>query len=214
VKLGSQTSEVRSGAGAEPNGWAADANWYTNIKMTVFNGQWNVPHYPQDEQVQTLFLFTGLQNYASDPSIIQPVLQWGSSAAGNSKNWTIASWFVSSSHSSYSSLLGPVEPGDLIIGNMTLASNGDWQIITKDHNNGKTATLNANTGVTEVDAFVTLEVYGISSCADYPNGSTTFNDLHLESNGVPQNADWSVSTQPECSEAVHVNSAHSVTIQF
>lgn len=88
-------------------------------------GQWNVPHYPQDEQVQTLFLFTGLQNYASDPSIIQPVLQWGSSAAGNSKNWTIASWFVSSSHSSYSSLLGPVEPGDLIIGNMTLASNGD-----------------------------------------------------------------------------------------
>jgi len=162
-----------------------------------------------------LFLFTGLQNsVSSDVSIIQPVLQWGGSDAGSSSNWTMASWFVGGSHASYSPLTGPVQPGDTIVGNMTLNSNGQWTIVTSDSTNGMSTTLVATTGVTEVDAFVTLEVYGISTCADYPNGEVDFSSLWLESNNVVQYAAWGTSTQPECSEAVTVNSATSITVKF
>jgi len=203
------------GSRAEPNGWAAYALWLTNIPLTEFGGEWSVPSNPTQEGLQTLFLFTGLQNaYSREVSIIQPVLQWGSSEAGDSKTWEIASWFVGGSHASYSDLVGPCSPGDTIVGNMTLNSSGQWQIITADQNNGLTTTLTVLTGVTEIDAFVTLEVYGIDTCSDYPNGQDTFSSLWLESNGVVQYADWTSQTEPDCSEAVTINSATSVTIKF
>jgi hypothetical protein len=52
-------------------------------------------------------------------SIIQPVLQWGSSAAGGGPYWAIASWFVGGAHTVYSELK-IVNAGDTILGNMTL----------------------------------------------------------------------------------------------
>ena len=121
------------------------------------------------------------------------------------------SWFVSSDHASYSQLVGPLQPRDTIVGNMTLNSAGQvrifpelkisllivkkWVIETADTTKGQTTTLTVSTGVTEVDAFVTLEVYGISDCSDFPNGECVFSSLWLESNGVVQFADWHVSTR-------------------
>jgi len=56
---------------------------------------------------------------AAGVSIIQPVLQWGSSAAGGGQYWAIASWFVGGAHTVYSDLK-QVSSGDTIYGNMTL----------------------------------------------------------------------------------------------
>ena len=81
----------------EPNGWAAYALWLTSTAMNWFGGYWTIPATPVQQGLQTLFLFTGFQNaYANErvgASIIQPVLQWGVSAAGGSKYWAISRLF-------------------------------------------------------------------------------------------------------------------------
>jgi len=204
---------------ADPNGWAAYTLWLTTTPMDWFGGYWTIPSNPVQAGLQTLFLFTGFQNaYASNAraaaSIIQPVLQWGSSAAGGSKYWAISSWFVGGSHATFSELKGPLNSGDIIIGNMTLASSGLWTITTTDATMGITTTLSVATAESEIDAFVTLEVYGISTCSDYPNGVDTFTQLYLEANGQHVTPVWSTQTEPGCEEAVTVNSPSSVTIQF
>lgn len=48
--------------------------------------------------------------------------------------------------------------------------------------------------MTEIDAFVTLEVYGVTSCGDYPNGSDTFSDLFITANGKQVTPRWVAET--------------------
>jgi len=72
--------------GALPSGWAVYEMYQTTQGVTGYNGTWVTPGAPKDQQLQTLFTFTGLQNaFLTGPtdsiSIIQPVLQWGPSAA-------------------------------------------------------------------------------------------------------------------------------------
>lgn len=44
--------------------------------FSTFNGIWKVPVAPSSYDYQLIYLFTGLEDSASD-EIIQPVLQWG-----------------------------------------------------------------------------------------------------------------------------------------
>jgi len=201
-----------------PNGWAAYTVWQAGITMDSYGGYWTVPPTPTDQALQTLFLFTGFQNSflasGAGVSIIQPVLQWGKSAAGGGAYWAIASWFVSSSNAVYSQIL-KVAVGDTILGNMTLdAANSKWTISTNDTTLGISTPLTVQTGVAEIDAFVTLEVYGVTSCGDYPNGSDTFTGLYITANGAQVTPNWVVETEPGCSEAVTVLSPSQVKIIF
>jgi len=206
------------GARADPDGWAAYSLWLTTTAMDYYTGYWTIPPTPVQEGLQTLFLFTGFQNaYASnsraDVSIIQPVLQWGSSDAGGSKYWSIASWYVSGSHASFSPLSSPLNSGDIIYGSMEL--NGKfWNITTSDQTLKKSTSLTAAVPETEIDAFVTLEVYGVSTCSDYPNGSDTFSSLTLEVNGGVVTPVWQSDTQPGCEESVTIVNAQTVTLNF
>jgi hypothetical protein len=62
------------------------------------------------------------------------------------------------------------------------------------------------TNVPEIDAFITLEVYGVTSCADYPNGSDTFSGLYITANGRPVTPSWSAVTGNNtlsCADQLH-----------
>ncbi len=96
-------------APATASGWVAYSYWSntdtTAHPVTYFSTTWTVPSAPTRQNNQTLFLFNAMQNGTTAASyIIQPVLQWGSSAAGGGKYWAIANWFVSGSQAYYSAL--------------------------------------------------------------------------------------------------------------
>jgi hypothetical protein len=89
--------------------------------------------------------------------IIQPVLQWGPSAAGGGAYWAIASWYVGGSGAVYSALQ-TVAPGDSIFGNMTLTDpKGEkWFINTVSKSTGKQSSITVKTPAKEPWAFGAL----------------------------------------------------------
>jgi len=173
---------------------------------------------PADEGIQTLFLFTGMQdNYglvrdASVTNIIQPVLQFGTSEAGGGTYWSMASWYVDSNGNAYYSALTNTMSGHTIQGNMARNNmNRVWEIDTIDTNTNMGTTLNIATNTTEPYAFVTLEVYSVSSCGEYPTGTDTFSNLVFRPVFSPS---WTIVTAGGCEETVVVNSPSSVSIDF
>jgi hypothetical protein len=122
----------------------------------------------------------------------------------------LASWYVDSNGNAFFSELTNTSPGNNIQGNMVL--NGrSWEIQTIDTTASQTTTLNIATNTTEPWAFVTLEVYTVSSCLEYPTGDVPFTNLVFSPQQTPS---WSVEVSPGCNENVVVNSAGSVTISF
>jgi len=84
-------------SGANPNWitWGQWTNPSTQPPINYFTTTWTVPNSPTTNHGQTLFIFNGLET-TSGSDILQPVLQWGPSAAGGGSYWAIANWFVSS----------------------------------------------------------------------------------------------------------------------
>ena len=215
------------------NGWIAYADWTysaSGYSIGEYDASWTLPSSPSSNNGQTIFLFNGLETSSSGSFIIQPVLQWGSSACGGGAYWAMSSWYVTSSGSyicsslmqvSYSSISGQMN------GYSCQSSNGecDWVIqgTQFQNGNGYTTTLSYS-GNSQLDdlalywSSVTLEAYGIASCSDFPSGSVTFSDLFFVSDVSPwqyPTPSWStVVNYSDCSEAVTVNSASSVTITF
>jgi hypothetical protein len=203
-----------------PNGWTAYTYVSTpkNLAFSSYLGTWNVPAAPSVQDQQTLFTFTGLQNgYTSAPpggiSIIQPVLQYGPSEAGGGSYWSIASWYVSDSGAVYSTLQ-TVSTGDSIFGNMTLLKDGKWYIATNSKQTGKSTSINVRVTTPELWAFVTLEVYSIQSCNDFPKGAISYSGLSMTHLTSPINPKWQTESQNDCNERVTVNSPSSVTLTF
>jgi hypothetical protein len=91
----------------EVQGWIAYAWWAnTGSPITQFTTDWIVPGTPANQGNQTLFLFNGMQDGTARTSyIIQPVLQWGPSAAGGGKFWSVTNWYVSSKHAFFGTLV-------------------------------------------------------------------------------------------------------------
>lgn len=91
------SSKPGSISGANPN-WITWAQWTNTGSQPInyFSTTWSVPDAPASNDGQTLFIFDGLET-TSGSDILQPVLQWGTSAAGGGSYWAIANWFVSSS---------------------------------------------------------------------------------------------------------------------
>lgn len=75
------------------SGWITYTYWNSpsSTPISYFNTNWTVPPAPATVSGQVLFLFNGLQNSSY---ILQPVLQWGVSAAGGGDYWAIANWYV------------------------------------------------------------------------------------------------------------------------
>jgi hypothetical protein len=106
----------------EVQGWIAYAYWSnpsSSTPITSFTTDWVVPSVPSKQGSQTIFLFNGMQDGTTSTSyIVQPVLQWGPSAAGGGKYWAITNWYVTSSQAFFGSLVS-VSTGTSLSGVMT-----------------------------------------------------------------------------------------------
>ena len=168
-------------------GWTEWTNLLTPNGASFLEVRFTVPPVPKTASQQTIFLFPSL-TADTNPPIIQPVLQWGSSAAGGGKYWTIASWYLDANANSYYGKLVKVNAGDVIDGkiagtNCANAVCASWTITTTDITQPTlVSTLTTAAGsykYTQVQGGV-LEVYDVSTCAEYPAGPTSFTNLVLE----------------------------------
>ncbi|RBL91172.1 hypothetical protein [Chitinophaga flava] len=173
------------------SGWITYTSWTNNTSSAIsyFNTNWTVPPPPAVDYGQTIFLFNGLQN---SNSILQPVLQWGPSAAGGGSYWAIANWYVGNG-TSYSSLI-PVSPGTNLQGVMSLIGGGGASgSYTSAFTGYPSITITVNSVPTLYWAAESLEAYGVYTCSNYPNTTKTrLSSIDLRVGGVQAPLSWSV----------------------
>jgi len=156
------------------SGWITFASWANNTGTPVsrFATSWVVPPAPATHSGQTIFLFNGIQN---STMIYQPVLQWGSSAAGGGQYWSVASWYADGQGGpAFHSNLTQVNAGDILTGVMTQTGSGP---LGDNYDCNFTGIANSNLVISDVQELTwcveTLECYGITQCSDYPATSKT-----------------------------------------
>ncbi len=183
------------------NGWAAYTYWTnsTGKMFKVFSTEFTVPAAPVANQ-GTVFLFPGIQNMTGIVGILQPVLQWGSSAAGGGDYWAIANWWVQGSggHTAFSHL-ARVNSGTHLTGVMSVVSGSGNSYTYNSVFSGHPA---INLQVQNIPPLVwfneTLESYGISNCSGYPpnNIPVKYSKIHLTlSDGThPSSIPWTKAT--------------------
>lgn len=210
------------------DGWQVFAVYDAGQTLTSFNGTWNVPSAPTAYNDQLLYTFTGLQNsfsMVSGVDIIQPVLQFGPGPAGGGAYWGMASWYVSSTNVALHSTLVAVNAEDVIYGTMVKPgpSSDQWTINSYDETTSANSTLTVNRklGQYEPYAFVTLEVYSVTDCQQYPAEPLKYTDLAIElcaanqASCTPAKIVWQSQSQEKiCKEACTVNGPDSVTISW
>jgi hypothetical protein len=174
------------------SGYVEYANMTVNLPANTtleIYGQWTVPP-PPPANGGLIYLWNGL-TYGSGASgaIVQPVLQYGNNPGytGGGNYWGIASWQIDTSGTFYSDLQ-QVNPGDEIIGEVTLAglnqgSGFSYTVFIEgflDSNNAVTSGFTTQPLVTaqyNVAYLGALEAFYVTSCAMLPaGGSTLFYD--------------------------------------
>jgi hypothetical protein len=185
------------------SGWITYASWTngTGTPVSLFSTTWVVPPAPSTQSGQTIFLFNGIQN---STNIYQPVLQWGSSAAGGGNFWSVASWYVDGAGGTafYSSLV-PVNPGDVLTGVMTLTGQSPAGF---SYNCDFTGIANTGLSIQNVQELTwlieTLECYGITQCSDYPAvNKTAMASINIQTGATNPTVDWTVNNSvTECGQ--------------
>jgi hypothetical protein len=159
------------------SGWLWDYNatatGMTNNWFTEATGSWLVPQAPASYTSQTLFYFNGFEP-ASGNAIIQPVLQYGGSAAGGGNYWSTAVWYIDQFGNVYHSTLTSVSVGVTLTGYLTssgCASNGlcNWTVQMKHNGTVQNSMLWAATEKFDWFFPAVAEFYGFTSCNQNPN---------------------------------------------
>jgi hypothetical protein len=169
------------------SGWIVYTDWSntTGSPVSSFATAWTVPPPPATSSGQTIFLFNGIQNSSM---IYQPVLQWGPSAAGGGAYWAVASWYADGQGgSSHYSTLVRVNPGDALVGVMTLSSQNAQGFTYNCEFQG---IANTSLAIQDVDELTwcieTLEAYGVTKATDYPaTTKTSFTSIELKTGTAP-----------------------------
>jgi hypothetical protein len=181
------------------------STYYGELKAT-----WTVPPDPATHSNQIIYLFPGLEDYASNPpiptTILQPVLGWNVVSAELHLNypneWTLSSWNCCAKGAVWHSPFITTEAGHTIFGVMVCTHPGaprcsSFNVNTFDQTSGKQTELSQTSsfGLVFNWAFAgALEVYNISECSDYPaglHGSTQFYFLGLYDNELqPLDQAW------------------------
>jgi len=168
-------------------GWIAYAYWYNTgtSPISSFTTTWAVPAVPATDDGQTVFLFNSIEP-ASGDAILQPVLQYGPSAAGGGSYWAVASWYLVGSETYYTTPVA-TSVGASLDGVITLVgSAGSSYNYTTSFSNIPGTSLAATNAAELVWATETLEAYGITAITDYPSGTTKFKKINIEvSSGTP-----------------------------
>jgi hypothetical protein len=201
------------------SGWICYASWMndTGSPISVFKTTWEVPPEPTTRGQQTIFLFNGIDPMNTSTGILQPVLQWGPSAAGGGQFWSISSWYVSGDGHAYHTDLIQVNVGDRLVGLMTFVGGQDGNFNYVCEFDGITGTRLPVQNVPELMwCNETLEAYNISQCSDYPATSkTTFSDISIHTKAGLAPVTWSNETNvSECGQAAVVNPGGTVDLKY
>jgi hypothetical protein len=153
--------------------WITYAWWENNDAnnpITYFSTNWIVPTAPTTNDGQTIFLFNGIQPGPTGDGILQPVLQWGPSAAGGEDYWAITNWYVADTAAFWGDSLITVTPGTNLQGIMVLtAKSGSSYNYNSSFVGYPNCSLQVNNVAAELTwANETMEVYGITQYSDYP----------------------------------------------
>jgi hypothetical protein len=199
--------------------WKTWAQSAPGGSVTSLSSEWTVPGEPGNSAGQTLFFWNGIEPEDTS-AVLQPVLQWGSSAAGGGNYWAYSSWYVSANHGSHFSELISVQEGDVVTGGNTLdAKSGIWNI-TCSAPGRKPSTLSFKPvpGAWPT-AYHVLEAYGVTNtCNLYPAvGSVNFTNVQVSFDSKPvAPIQWTFETQTaNCGEhTTATNQGDEVTIHF
>jgi hypothetical protein len=185
----------------------------TTSSFGELTANWTVPKTPTKDDGQTVFLFPGMEDYATTETIIQPVLGWNAGFFG--ANWSIASWNCCPSGTTNYSTPVQVSSGDVIFGTIQSTckagtkSCSKWDITTEDQTTSTSTTLSKTPSEGQTFTWAqggALEVYEIVQCSDYPpNKSTAFSNLALYDYNFIQYSDpgwvlfnYSTGLTPQC----------------
>jgi hypothetical protein len=176
--------------GANPGGWVEgalfDANLSSGENLDYMTSIWQVPPNPASNG-GLIFLFNGLEP-SDKGAIIQPVLQWGTSAIGGGNYWAIAMWYVTGNHVTYHSSLVKVSEYDSLLGQVYATSlTGDndieWDGFVQDLTSGAYSGVSESSNGWQWTRAYTgiLEAYNITSCSQFPSEHIPyqFSDTYL-----------------------------------
>jgi len=212
---------MENAASTAINGWVEAAHWKAPSEVHTLGGFWVVPPAPASQGSQTIFYFTGTED-AKGSVILQPVLQWGGSAAGGGKYFAIASWYVGNKFSHFSALKR-VPSGHTIRGWQNGGgAGGKWTVSTTDWTANVTTTLNVSGVPKQTEAFAAvLEAYGVTACNQFPSTARYFStlsvfDLNNKQLSPKWANDWvgSAPKTPACSYGVRVVDRTAVVLSY
>jgi hypothetical protein len=176
------------------SGWIVDAFWLngTGNPVTSFKTSWRVPPAPATSSGQTIFLFNGIDPVNPSQAILQPVLQWGPSNAGGGEFWSVASWYVLGTGQAFFTNPVPVNPGDTLVGVMTLTGQANGLFSYQSEFQGIPGTQLPVQNVAElVWCNETLEAYNITACSDYPAADlTAMQSIQLATGNTTPTIHW------------------------
>jgi hypothetical protein len=218
--LGNIDNSATTGSRVVPyvQGWIAYSYWTntnTSNPITNFTTNWVVPSVPSNKGSQTIFLFNGMQNGTTSASyIIQPVLQWGPSAAGGGKYWSITNWYVSSSSAFYGSLVN-VSTGTTLKGilKQTAVSGSNYSYNSSFSGYPASNALQINNVPQAYWASETLESYGVSTPSTMypPNSYVAMSSIVMQQGSAYAPLSWSTAqaTAGSAQKAVVVSNSAS-----
>jgi len=197
------------------DGWVVDCYYGAEV-FSSFNATWNVPQSPTGKDDETIFTFTGLEGtYQGNLYILQPVLQYGFSGSGGGNYWGISSWWAFGTSGFFSPLVN-VTTGDTIKGTMVFNPvNTTWTISSFDTTSRVRSVLNVNLTNTQTQyAYVALEVTGVATCADYPTGTLSYQNIEMSNRCTIYNPTWTQEVTSQCNETMTVYGPSHITIAF
>jgi hypothetical protein len=183
--------------GTEPftdNGWVTYASWLKRggSPISYFDTTWSVPAPPSTYNGQTIFQFNSIEPRNGN-AILQPVLQYGPSAAGGGEYWAIACWYLRG-NKTFVTQLHYAPTNESLTGIIKLLSHKGGKFSYSCQFSGVGSPLIVH-GSPELVWFTeTLEVYGVNQCTDFPNTTKSLMyDINVQDkNGNHPPLTWSV----------------------
>lgn len=179
------------------HGWVEDTNKLTTTWFHKLSSTFSVPTAPAHWGNQTVFFFPGFEDLdaqGNPGTIVQPVLQYGASAAGGGKYWSIASWDCNNNcpHGK----ARRVAVGDVIDGTVegtSCTSHGacTWTVTTEDRQSGAKSVVRRSEPHAMNWAVTTLEAYNVTRCDELPSsGAEPFDITVLNANNSISHEAW------------------------
>lgn len=179
-------------------GYVVSPYWHNTDSSPVafFSTTWSVPRIPETVDGQILYLFNSMEPDTFE-SVIQPVLQFGTTPAGGGNYWAIASWFVIGSDVYYTPLT-QVLPGRSLTGVITLEKTMkdlDTNATSFSYNSVfegfPISSLSMSSDLELKWLQESLEIHGPTGPTELPRGKTTMSSINImNQDGLRPTVTW------------------------